>query len=150
MKKSIVFLSLILAMVLSACTPKQNEVPEEIISTLPAGITMTVDEETITPEGASFLLLQTTEMDIQYGEDYKLQTFDGNTWNDVPTIINNYAFHAIANALPQGEPETLEIDWTWLYGSLPDGEYRLMKEFMDFRGPGDFDNYTIAAAFSIN
>ena len=149
MKKSILFLSLVLALILSACTPKQDEIPEELISTLPAGITMTVDEETITPEGASFLLLQTTEMDIKYGDNYKLQKYDGSTWVDVPTIIENYAFHSIAYSLPENEPKVLELDWAWLYGSLPAGEYRLVKEFMDFRGTGDFDNYTIAAAFPI-
>ncbi|MBR2061823.1 MAG: hypothetical protein IJ969_00725 [Anaerotignum sp.] len=148
MKKRILF-SLFFALLLSACTPKTNEIPEEKIAALPEGITMTVDKETITPEGASFLLLQTTELDIQYGDDYKLQKLEGSQWVDVPIIIDDYAFHAIAYELPKDKPQTLEIDWAWLYGSLPAGEYRLVKEFMDFRGTGDYDIYTITAAFTI-
>lgn len=148
MKKRILF-SLFFALILSACTPKTNEIPEEKIAALPEGITMTVDKETITPEGASFLLLQTTELDIQYGDDYKLQKLEGSQWVDVPIIIDAYAFHAIAYELPKDKPQTLEIGWAWLYGSLPAGEYRLVKEFMDFRGTGDYDIYTITATFTI-
>ena len=42
MKKRILF-SLFFALLLSACTPKTNEIPEEKIVALPEGITMTVD-----------------------------------------------------------------------------------------------------------
>lgn len=146
--KKIVF-SLIFALLLSACAPKEEEIPEEKIAALPEGITMTVDAETLTPEGACFLLLQTTDLSIQYGEDYKLQILNGSQWSDVPTTIENYGFHAIAYELPRNEPKTLELDWAWLYGTLPAGEYRLVKEFMDFRETGDFDTFTITAPFTI-
>lgn len=146
--KKIVF-SLLFALLLSACAPKEEELPEEKIAALPEGITMTVDTETLTPEGASFLLLQTTDLNIQYGDDFKLQTLNGSQWEDVSTVIENDGFHSIAYKLPENEPKTLELDWTWLYGSLPAGEYRLVKTFMDFRETGDFDTYTITAPFAI-
>ena len=148
MKKSLILFSLLAAVVLSACA---KDLPLEETVQLPVseGIVMTVDTETVTPEGASFLLSQNTDLDIQYGEDYTLQQFNGSTWEDVPVIAENYAFHSIAYNLPKDSPKTLEIDWAWLYGSLPAGEYRLVKEFMDFRGTGDFDTYTITAPFII-
>ena len=76
-----------------------------------------MDKETITPEGASFLLLQTTELDIQYGDDYKLQKLEGSHWVDVPIIIDDYAFHAIAYELPKDKPQTLEIGCIFDYTS---------------------------------
>jgi len=148
MKKSLILFSLLAAVVLSACA---KDLPLEETVELPVseGIVMTVDTETVTPEGASFLLSQNTDLDIQYGEDYTLQQFNGSTWKEVPVITEAYAFHAIAYNLPKDSPKTLEIDWAWLYGSLPSGEYRLVKEFMDFRGTGDYDTYTITAPFNI-
>ena len=146
MKKSLLVFSLLTALLLSACA---NNQPQEEMPPVSEGIVMTVDTETITPEGSSFLLMQNTDLNIQYGDDYTLQQFNGGTWEDVPVIVENYAFHSIAYQLPKDTPKTLEIDWAWLYGSLPAGEYRLVKEFMDFRDAGDFDIYTISAAFTI-
>ena len=148
MKKRIFLISMIFAAMLSACA---RDLPLEETVVLPVSqcITMAVDDETITPEGASFLLLQTTDLDIQYGDAYILEKQTENGWEAVPAIIEAYAFHAVAYSLPKDMPKTLEVDWAWLYGSLPPGEYRLAKEFMDFRGTGDYDTYTITAPFII-
>lgn len=51
--------------------------------------------------------------------------------------------------LPKGEPQTLTVSWGWLYGELPPGEYRLVKTVSDFRGTGDYDDYTLTAEFTI-
>ena len=147
MKKYMIFFSLVFAVLLSACAPKVAETPSA--ADMPDGISIKVDTESITPEGASFILFHPTEMNIQYGDAYKLQKLQDSQWEDIPTVIENYAFHTIAYELPKNTPVELEIDWEWLYGSLPAGEYRLMKECMDFRAPGDFDTYTISAAFIV-
>lgn len=142
---------LLFILLLSACTqPAGKPDIKDITATLPEGISMTVDTETVTSEGASFLLLQTTEHDIRYGDDYFLQVLENEVWRDVPYAIDNWGFHSIAYNLPKNTPKTLEVNWKWLYGSLPAGEYRLVKEFMDFRGTGDYDKYTITAAFIID
>ena len=64
MKKSLILFSLLAAVVLSACA---KDLPLEETVELPVseGIVMTVDTETVTPEGASFLLSQNTDLDIQ-------------------------------------------------------------------------------------
>lgn len=41
--------------------------------------------------------------------------------------------------------ETIE----WLYGTIPNGKYRIGKEIMDFKGPGDYDNAIYFAEFEI-
>ena len=147
MKKYLMLVSLLFAILLSACTPQITEDPST--AGLPDGISIKVDTESITPEGASFILFHPTEMHIQYGDDYKLQKLQNSQWEDVPTIIDHYAFNAIAYELPKNTPTELEIDWTWLYGSLPAGEYRLVKECMDFHSTGEYDLYTVSAAFIV-
>lgn len=41
------------------------------------------------------------------------------------------------------------IDFEWLYGKLEPGRYRIVKTVTDFRGTGDFADYTYIAEFSI-
>ena len=42
-----------------------------------------------------------------------------------------------------------EIDWKWLYGELPSGKYRLVKEFMHLRKAGDYDTADFIVEFTI-
>ena len=41
------------------------------------------------------------------------------------------------------------VQWAFLYGSLPPGTSRIRKTFMDFRETGDYDTQTYWAAFAI-
>ena len=42
-----------------------------------------------------------------------------------------------------------DINWEWLYGTLPSGRYRIGKNVMDFRGTGDYDTAMYYAEFEI-
>ena len=42
-----------------------------------------------------------------------------------------------------------EIDWEWLYGTLPVGEYRIVKSVMDFVEAGSFEEKEYFAEFAI-
>lgn len=44
---------------------------------------------------------------------------------------------------------TWDVNWEWLYGELPSGEYRIGKEILNFRGTGDFDTEIVYAEFII-
>ena len=58
-------------------------------------------------------------------------------WYQVPTIIDEYGFNDIGYDLtPSSEAQEFKIDWDWLYGKLDPGEYRLIKNILDFRGTG--------------
>lgn len=149
MHKRILPLLLSLFFAGTGCAKEETPPPES--ASLPEGVTISVDADSVTPEGASFLLLQTTDLDIQYGEAYALQTLTDGAWTDVPTILaeGDYGFHCIAYLLPKDTPQTLTVNWEWLYGSLPAGDYRFCTEYMDFRGTGDFTNYPLTAEFTI-
>jgi len=51
--------------------------------------------------------------------------------------------------LPGKQSQEKNVDWDWLYGSLDEGEYRIIKQFYDFRATGDYDIYYLAAEFLI-
>lgn len=117
--------------------------------TLPEGISLSVLPGSVTPGGASFRLFHNTNAGLQFGADYTLQKLQNGKWNNLPYAIENGAFTMEAYNLPKGEPQTLAVSWGWLYGELLPGEYRLVKTVTDFRGTGDFDNYTLTAEFTV-
>lgn len=43
----------------------------------------------------------------------------------------------------------MDLNWEYLYGRLNDGHYRIVKRVMDYRAPGDYDEYDICAEFDI-
>lgn len=118
-------------------------------SIVPEGISMSVDRDSVSVNGALITLLNETDKDIQYGEQYYLQNYKDGIWYDVPYIIEDFGFHNIAYILSKDNPRELVIDWKWLYGSLEPGEYRIIKDITDFRDTGDYDVYTLAAEFTI-
>lgn len=117
--------------------------------TLPDGVSLSVLPGSVTPSGASFRLFHNTNASLQFGSEYVLQKLQDREWISVPYVIENGAFTMEAYNLPKGEPRTLAVSWGWLYGELPPGEYRLLKTVTDFRSTGDFDNYTLAAEFTV-
>lgn len=126
--------------------PTLPDLPE----TLPEGISLSVLPGSVTPGGASFRLFHNTNAEMQFGADYTLQKLQNGEWNNLPYAIENGAFTMEAYNLPKGEPQTLAVSWGWLYGELLPGEYRLVKTVTDFRGTGDFDNYTLTAEFTVS
>ena len=93
-----------------------------------------------------------TDKEIEAGDDYRLEYFDETTqgWEELDIIIDNAAFNSIAYIVPKDKPLELEIDYSWFYGELAPGRYRVIKTIVDFRATGDYDQYTYRAEFTIN
>lgn len=88
----------------------------------------------VTPSGLTVHFKQYDESiggEFTYGESYKLQVLNGDTWEDVPPIIDNGGFNDIGYILPAGREVTMETDWEWLYGRLEPGTYRITKTIVD-------------------
>ena len=41
------------------------------------------------------------------------------------------------------------VDWQWVFGKLPDGDYRFQKTILFIRSPGDYDSFVLEQEFSI-
>ena len=89
--------------------------------------------------------------ELQTGSDFWLEAETDNGWEPVPTLLdeNEIAWTAIAYEIATEDTTTLETDWSYLYGSLSPGVYRIGKEVMDYRGPGDYDTQDYYAVFAI-
>lgn len=86
--------------------------------------------------------------ELQTGSDYKLIVLK-EAWEDVPTIIEEYGWNMLAYMVAKDDVTEFEIDWKWLYGNLPAGTYRLVKDFTEFRETGDYDDFSYWVEFEI-
>ena len=119
------------------------------------GITLSV--KNVTPSGLTLVVTQkggnpTGSLDT--GEAYYLITLVDGTWKTVeelplPEGVDGRGFNSLAYLIPRGETREFDIDWAWIYGELPNGTYRLIKEFMDFRETGNYDTFNYWIEFEI-
>lgn len=112
-----------------------------------AGVSMTVLD--VSPTDIRIEFLNGTSLNLQFGEDYGLYKLEAGEWVSVPYLIDNWAFNAIAYLMPENTPVEWETDWETFHGALENGQYRLTKSVMDFRGTGDYTTYELAVEFEI-
>ena len=115
------------------------------------GVTMTVNKGTQSSTKLTLSFENNSISQCIYGEYFVLEKKINGRWHQVPvTIDGNYGFNTIGYNLASGDVGERVVDWNWLYGSLNIGEYRIVKDILDFRGSGDYDTYYLAAEFTIN
>lgn len=114
-----------------------------------SGVTMEVEEESVTPTSLTLRFVNTTDLDIQYGDPYRLEKWENGMWQPVPYQLDSFGFHSVAYCPKKGQPQTMDVDWKLLYGELEEGMYRIVKEIQDYRAPGDYDLYEMYAEFNL-
>lgn len=119
------------------------------------GITLSVKD--VTPSGLTLVVAQSGGEPtgyLQTGEPYCLFALVGETWKAVeelplPEGVDGYGWNSLAYNIPMESSTEFEIDWSWIYGELPAGKYRLKKEFVDFRKTADYITVTYTVEFTI-
>ncbi len=123
-----------------------SETGEPDVNAFP-GVNMKLLEVSKTDIRVEFL--NTTDLEVEFGEAYALQKFTDGEWVSVPYRIDNWAFHEIAYIMTKDKPVEWETDWESFHGALEPGYYRMVKTVMDFRGTGDYMEYELAVGFEI-
>jgi hypothetical protein len=90
----------------------------------------------VTPTGLTIHFRQYDKREnisLVYGDDYYLETLNGDTWEEVPRIIEERGNEEVGfiNMPAEGESE-LEINWKKIYGKLTPGTYRITMAMMDW------------------
>jgi len=114
------------------------------------GITLTA--KNVTLSGATIVCAQSggeITGELNTGEEYFIEVKNGDTWEPVPTVIDDYGWDSVAYMVTLDGTTVWDVNWDWLYGELENGTYRLGKGFMDFRETGDYDNAFFYAEFVI-
>lgn len=114
------------------------------------GIKLTA--ENVTATGLTIICKQSggsPSGELMTGSYYSLETKKDGEWEKVPVIIDNASWTDEAWLIPMNDTVTWDVDWSWLYGELSVGEYRIGKEIMDFRKTADYDKAMFYAEFYI-
>lgn len=116
------------------------------------GITLSADN--VTPKGLTIVCFHSggeNVAQLQTGSYYVLQKLEDESWVDVEYLPQEHPVGWTQEAWEiQKESTTFwEVNWEWLYGELPAGEYRIGKEIMNFGGTGDYDKEMIYADFIV-
>lgn len=113
------------------------------------GLTLSV--KNVTPSGMTLICTQSggeLTGELETGSRYTLQVWENGNWVEVPIFAEvNWTMEAYL--IQKDKNAEFELNWEWLYGKLPAGTYRICKEFMDFRGTGDYDTAPFYAEFEI-
>jgi len=127
---------------------RNNQSDTQVDST-PAGITMNISS--YSASGLSFYFENLTESEFTYCSRFALYILINNEWERVePTIEGYWAFMGLASRIPPNSTtDERTVDWVWLFGELPSGDYRFQKELLYIRQPGDFDRFIMKSNFAL-
>lgn len=116
------------------------------------GITMSAKD--VTSAGMTLLIDQkggNSTGELTYGEDFSIEvkSDEFGTWEKLGYITDEINWTDIGYILEPGAHNEEQKNWTYIYGYLPAGHYRLVKEFMDFRKTGDYDQCDFYMEFDV-
>lgn len=117
----------------------------------PIGLRMYAKD--VTPIGCTLVFSQTggnVTGELQTGQWYEIQVRNAHgEWIDNSSKDVEIAWEDIAYLISNDDTTKMDLNWEYLYGRLNDGHYRIVKRVMDYRAPGDYDEYDICAEFDI-
>lgn len=151
MKKIFLSLALLGLLTLTACygAPKVGDAFEGEVNNY-EGVTMTVVEGTAMPGGVTVEVLNTTEAEINSGNqhDFGLQMEQDGRWHWLERK-GEFANTAEAYIFSTDESRELALTWSSGYGDLKPGHYRVTKWFFEYRAPGDTTDFLLTAEFTL-
>lgn len=115
------------------------------------GITLTA--QNISRESITIVCTQKGGEDVAElltGSYYIIEKKTENGWEECPYIIDgNIGWESMGYLVNMNGRTYYEENWSWLYGALENGQYRIGKDFLNLREPGDYDQTRFYAEFEI-
>ena len=128
MKKLLLILSLLL--VLTGCENEKTVTEEKITAEEEYADEWTVEMTVIdvTPTSLRVKLAHTGDVvDTIFGEEFFIETIVDGEWTQVPALCEPY-WNLVAFHIPHNSSTEFEESFEFLYGTLPEGHYRIGKE----------------------
>ena len=111
-------------------------------------VSLSLKPNTLTSKGATFIIKNNSNEDYTYGAEYKIQVKRDGQWQDIeldqPLVWNSMAYSLIS----RGQRE-INVDFTYGYGELSKGQYRLVKDDLRKSVSHDSSAYSVYAEFEI-
>lgn len=152
MKKIILIILLcgIMFLGLTGCVNSKSEPDTEkesdTIITQITDITLSIKEGTLTNTGATLILSNYSDKNIEYGNPYRIEHKQDGKWYKIDVELN---FTLPAFILKPYETKEIELDWEYGYGKLAPGTYRIIKDVDYEYETGKYKKINIATEFTI-
>lgn len=162
MKKCLVLL-LLLTLILcgTGCAAQPENAPEPsgtpsivVIPGTNSDLGITLSLKDITRSGATVVCTQSSSTpigELTTGSYFVVERLDkDNTWTEVEQLKldGDLAWESIAYLVNLNGTTEWEVNWGWLYGELPDGHYRIGKQFIHSPEPGILETSILYTEFS--
>ncbi len=109
--------------------------------------------------GAVVTVHNSSDFPITYGEDFLLEVQEpSGEWRAVSIAIEgDYGFNNLGYPAEPGASRDWTVDWTWLYGELEPGHYRIVKsvlseaesEEINTAGSESYEEYFLMCEFDL-
>ena len=162
MKRYPVLLMLLCCLLMTACgalAPESAPSEEDIAPISPADNTrgdwgITLSAESVTTSGLTLRCVQSggePSGELSTGSFYVLERKTETSWEAMEYAPQEYEIGWTSEAwiIPMNGDVTWDVNWVWFYGTLPEGAYRIGKNIMDWRAPGDYDQQMAYAEFEV-
>ena len=151
MKKTILTILVCWVMVLglTGCGTDKKEFDvgkESNIEIVEKGVSLSIKENTLTNTGATLVLKNDSEVDVQYGNPYEIETKEDGEWHKMNVELY---FTLPAFSLKAKESKELELKWENGYGKLASGDYRIIKSIDVEQEDGIYESFDVSAEFTI-
>lgn len=109
-------------------------------------VIMTIKEGTLTNKGATLILTNNSDKNLQYRNPYEIEIKKDGEWHKINVELY---FNLPAFQLLPKESKEIELNWEYGYGKLAKGEYRIIKD-IDYEYEEErYESFYIAVEFTI-
>lgn len=104
------------------CSMDIKEVSNEV-----EGVSITIKKGSLTKTGATIIITDINKEKYDYGSSFRIDVKKNDSWVEVEKIGDAY-FNMIAYSVDESNKLELKQDWSYIYGELNKGKYRLVKD----------------------
>ena len=133
---------------LTGCSINKNEFEigkESDVEIASKGVSLSIKEDTLTNTGATLVLKNDTDVDVQYGNPYEIEIKEDGEWKKINVELS---FTLPAFLLNANESAEIELNWANGYGKLASGVYRIIKS-INVKEGGEYKSFYVSAEFTI-
>lgn len=94
-----------------------------------SNVSLVLEENTLTPYGASFEIVNTSNIDGYSEESFFIEKLEKDNWKTCDYIDNDVEFNDAVWQIKNYTSYSFFADWSNIYGELENGYYRLVKNF---------------------
>ncbi len=114
---------------------------------------LTMEAEQVNPNGLVLVFTQNglfPAESLMTGQPFGLQESVDGQWQSVPTVLEDWAWTTEGFLIPLNDTIRMGVSWSWIYGELEPGIYRICKQVTAYGAAVADETATYYAEFVIS